>query len=436
VLRGEEQEFERQIPDPKGGPPRHSQAHYIPDFKDGQVRGFSVLVADVTRRKVAEEAVVRMERQLQASERLAAMATLAAGIAHEINNPLASVSANLQLAVEACEHPAATLASIRGVLSEAIQGVGRVSEIVRTMHLLARGDTTERELVDINAAFERSIDFAANAVRYRARLVRQLGPPLHFQGNGALLAQVLVNLLVNAAQALPESTPERNEICVRTRVEHGLAVLEVADNGSGIPEALRTRIFEPFFTTKGPGAGMGLGLSVSRGIVEGFGGSITLESEVGKGSTFRVTLPLAAAPAARLPAVRPTTAPALPGEGLRSLLVIDDEVPLTTVFHRALSNDFAVTVANSGRTALDLLAARAQPFDLILCDLMMPEVSGQDVYTEAVRARPELAPRFVFITGGAFTARGKQFLASTGAPVLQKPFDLRTLRKVLKERLA
>lgn len=441
VLRGQEQEFERDIPDPAGGPARHSQAHYIPDIVDGKVRGFCVLVADITRRTQAEEALHHIERQLQATERLAAMATLAAGIAHEINNPLAAAQANIELTLESLKSGQPDLASINTMLAEARDGTKRIRDIVQSMKLLARGDTSSRELINVNETLEQSIGLASNVIRYRARLVRKLGQAIYIVGNPAQLAQVLVNLLINAAQALPDENAEQNEIRISTRHEADQVVIEVADNGCGIPDELQARIFEPFFTTRDVGVGMGLGLPISSGIVNGLGGTISVTSRVGEGSVFRVVLPAAAQltippeSTTRLTNGR-AASPAGPLSVRPRVLVIDDDPAVTRTLQRILKSDCDVVAVNHGRDACAMLMDdRQAPFVLILCDLMMPEVSGDEVYNEVVKKRPELAGSFVFMTGGAFTARGRQFLDTVQLPVLDKPFDVARLRAVVSERI-
>jgi PAS domain S-box-containing protein len=425
ALRGEEQEFEREIPDPKGGPPRHSQAHYIPDEVDGKVRGFCVLVVDITRRKQAEDGLLRMERQLQSTERLAAMATLAAGMAHEINNPLAIALSNLELVLEE-----GTPAVARGPLIEAREAARRIGAIVEGMKLLAQGDPRRREPVDVNKTLDQSVALASNVIRYRAHLVREHEDVGYVLGDASQLAQVVVNLLVNAAQALPEEHTERNEIRLSSRRTADGVIIEVRDNGCGIPEELHAKIFEPFFTTKDVGVGMGLGLSISAGIVAALGGRLSVQSQVGTGSVFTVILPPSRAPAPRStpPAQEAAPASAVP-ERLR-VLIIDDEIALAHSLARVLRTH-EVTVMDDGEQAIAALLDEGRRFDLVLCDLMMPQISGADLYARVTQRRPELAPLFVFMTGGAFTPRGREFLQSVSAPVLEKPFDLRRVRELV-----
>lgn len=291
ALRGQEQQFERELPNPEGGPPRHSQAHYTPHLVDGEVRGFFVLVVDITRRIKAEEVAAQMERQLRTTERLAALATLAAGVTHEINSPLMSVAANIGLALEDLASRKPSPAHQRRALRDAQEGTERISGIIQGMRQLARGDTAAREEVEVNEVLQRSISLAARSILERAHVVRDLGPGCRVLANAAQLAQVFVNLLVNAAQAVREDPGTQSEIRVSSRSAGGEVVVEVADNGRGIPPEQRARIFEPLFTTKVPGVGSGLGLAISSTLIRGFGGRLSLTSEVGVGSVFRVTLP-------------------------------------------------------------------------------------------------------------------------------------------------
>jgi PAS domain S-box-containing protein len=438
ALRGEEQEFEREIPDPAQGPPRYSQAHYIPHVVGGEVRGFCVLVADITRRKRAEEALQAAQVELEARERLAAMATLATGIAHEINNPLAAVLGNIEMALEMLEEGTIDIADLSSMLLDMRAAGERVREIVRSMKLLARGEGVQRERLDVAGCVEQSIAFAANTLRYRAQLVRELAPELYVDANAAQLSQVLVNLLANAALALPEDTPRQNEIRVSARRDGQQVLIEVADNGRGIPDELQSRLFEPFFSAKSTAEGRGLGLSISRSIVEGLGGKISVGNRQGGGTVFRVLLPSAVArsPHCETP---PSSAQRQP-LGLVStatrarVLVADDEDAIRGLLARALGSEgYDVTTVNGGSAALKALETNS--FDLVLCDLMMPEVSGEEVYREAARRWPQLARRFVFMTGGAFTSRGRQFLAAVPAPVLEKPFSIQELLRCVSARL-
>ncbi|HEY6034653.1 MAG TPA: ATP-binding protein, partial [Kofleriaceae bacterium] len=355
ALRGVEQQFEREIPDPHGGPVRFSQAHYMPDVVDGVVRGFSVLVVDITQRRQAEQALTEMERKVHANERLAAVATLAAGTSHELNNPLAVVLANLDFGLEELDHGEVDLGELRGLLVEARDAAWRARDILRNMATLARGEVTSREPVDVAAAIETSLQLAAPAFRYKARLVREQVATPPVLANAAQLVQVLVNLLLNAAQALPDRAIELNEIRVATRHQDGQVIVEVRDNGAGIAAEHLERIFEPFFTTKAVGSGMGLGLSIALGIVRSFGGTLAVRSEPGAGAVFSLSLPAVAA-TVPVPVEPPPAVEVAPASGRYRVLIVDDEPLITRTLERALERELDVIAVNSAAEALAVLS--------------------------------------------------------------------------------
>ena len=436
ALRGEPQQFEREIPDPHGGPARFSQAHYIPDVVDGIVRGFSVLVADITQRRLAEQALTEMERKVHANERFAAVATLAAGTAHELNNPLAAVLANIDFAVEQLDRGAVDAAELRVVLVEAREAAHRSRDILRNMATLARGEVTSREPVDLATLVTTSLQLAAPAMRYRARILYETCQTSAVLANASQLVQVFVNLLLNASQALPDRALDDSEIRVVVRREAGQVIVDVRDNGCGIPAALLSRVFEPFFTTKAIGGGMGLGLSIARGIVQSFGGILSVRSEPGVGSTFSVSLPEVAASApVRVDPPTSGEVPA-PSPARQRILIIDDETLITRMLARVLSGELDVTAVDSGSAALEILTAADCAIDLVLCDLMMPGMAGHEVYSAAIAARPMLRHRFVIMTGGAFTPTGQEFIATFDGPILKKPFDILEVRTVIAATLA
>lgn len=447
VLRGEEQRFVREIPDPAGGPPRLSQAHYVPHVERGQVLGFYVLVADITDHAHADQALRDAERRLQAAERLASMATLTHGIAHEINNPLAISLLGLDDAIEQLEHAGPSLdpVAMRDSLVSAREGMQRVVSIVQSMKLLGHLDTTVREQVSVKASLEQSMALATTEIRYRARLQSDVAEVGVIDGNEAQLSQVFTCLLLNVAQALPEGSSERNEIHVATRRDGAHIVIDIADNGRAArtqsSELVAQRAFDRFFAKPDPSAsmGLGLGLSVARDIVTALGGSITAEPRTGNGTLVRVTLPASAeqlplpasmsSGAQRTPSDVPAPSSVERGVAARArVLVVDDEVLVGRSLKRHLGINYDVDSVTSGREAIDRIIAGR--YDVILCDLMMPDVSGPDVHAAVVAARPDLAPRFIFMTGGAFTPRGREFLsavASVSATVLDKPFDMPAL---------
>jgi CheY-like chemotaxis protein len=246
----------------------------------------------------------------------------------------------------------------------------------------------------------------------------------------ARLGQVFINLLVNAAQAMPVGGADTHEIRVVTSTDaEGRAVVEVRDTGSGIPPALLGRIFDPFFTTKPIGVGTGLGLAISHSIVIGMGGEIAVESEVNRGTTFRVILPPART--LEVTSIPPSTRSKTTEVRRSAVLVIDDEASVGLVIRRVL-RQHDVTAVTSAREALDLLGC-GKEFDVILSDLMMPGMSGMALYRRLVDDHPKMAPRVVFLTGGAFTAEAREFLDRVGNKCLEKPFAAERLRETVQK---
>jgi CheY-like chemotaxis protein len=252
--------------------------------------------------------------------------------------------------------------------------------------------------------------------------------------NDARLSQAFINLIVNAAHAIPEGAPDRHEIRLVTRTDDaGRAVVEVHDTGAGIPPEALARIFEMFFTTKPAGIGTGLGLSICRGIIAAHGGEIEVESEVGRGSVFRVTLP--PLPPERALAPTPAAAPAAtPSPRKARVLIVDDEEKLGKALAWELGGDHEVTVMTSGKDALDQIHAGAR-FDLILCDLLMPGTTGMALFEEVRRLDPAQADRVVFLTGGACTPETTRFLREVKNRRMEKPFDIDLLHAVVGEIL-
>ncbi|MET0405484.1 MAG: ATP-binding protein, partial [Cystobacter sp.] len=246
------------------------------------------------------------------------------------------------------------------------------------------------------------------------------------QGSESRLCQVFLNLLLNAAHAIPEGDALEHEIRVVIRESGaGEVVVEVRDTGVGMSPEVRARVFDPFFTTKPVGEGTGLGLSICHGIIDSMGGRIAVDSTVGKGSVFRVSLGVAGVP------VEARAEPeAQPAVGRARILVVDDEPYVTRALQRSLSPEHEVATVNGARAALKLFDQGSR-FDLILCDVMMPGMTGMDLYAELNRNVPDQAQRVVFMTGGAFTPRALSFLQEVSNPKLSKPLDLRQLRALV-----
>jgi two-component system NtrC family sensor kinase len=251
--------------------------------------------------------------------------------------------------------------------------------------------------------------------------------------DGHQMQQVVVNLLANAIQAMrPIETPRR--LTITTRLERAPAriCVEIADSGPGIPSEVQARIFEPFFTTKPQGEGTGLGLSLCRRTLEEHDGTITVESEVGRGATFRLELPVAERPAPTAEAAAPESLPPVAG---KAILIVDDEVDLAATLAEALQDDgYQVGVADNGAAALEMLGKR--DYDMILSDTKMPKLDGEHLYAEIERRFPGLRGRIVFVTGDILSREKREFLQRSGAPYLLKPFDLREVRQLVHRMLA
>jgi PAS domain S-box-containing protein len=380
---------------------------------------------DVTEKK-------RLEEKLQQAERMATVGRLAAGVAHELNNPLAYLGLILgQISREAPRLAAEPhrLAEVMDLLAEASTGVERMTEIVRDLRVFSR-EKPQAGVADVRRVLDSAIKMAENEIRHRARLVVACEPLPLVAASEARLGQVFLNLLVNAAQALPEGDHDRHEIRVEARAAAERVVVSVSDTGEGIPPEIRARLFEPYVTGK-PGVGTGLGLSICHGIVTALGGEIGVESTVGKGTTIRVALPVAAGEVASRPPS--SSAPAVLEAPIRKprLLIVDDETLLAEALGRELEQDHDVTLASSGRDALERIAQADVEFDAILCDLMMADLTGMDLYEELRRIRPGFAERMIFMTGGTFTARGRTFLQKVTNPHVEKPFDMGEVRALI-----
>jgi CheY-like chemotaxis protein len=279
-----------------------------------------------------------------------------------------------------------------------------------------------------------AIKIAGHEIRPRARLTVTIGaaPPVY--ANEGRVEQVVLNLLLNAAQALPQAQTARNEIRVGVRGDgEGHAVLEISDNGEGIPPDVLPRIFDPFFTTKPPGVGTGLGLSICHGIVTSLGGQIAVHSVPSEGTTFRVSFPSAVQSFESEPPPAPSGNPSSPRAGPRArVLIIDDEIQIANTLRELLSVDHDVLAATSAAEALAALGD-GRDFDVIFCDLMMPAMSGIDLYERIRRERPGLERRIVFMTGAAFTTHAAEFLASVENRCVEKPFSLQFVERIILE---
>jgi signal transduction histidine kinase len=391
---------------------------------------------------------LRQERQhlssgLAHGDRLAAIGLLAAGVGHEINNPNQALLANLESVRTDLE---SLLARPRIQQSDVLQqyasewletlgdcvgGCRRIASIVRSLAVFSRTseDTPRPEPTVLNEEIATVLRLIGKELRYQTKVELDLDPEQPYVVTPAYtMTQVLTNLVVNALQALQGVEPDRRSLRIHTSHDEELVCLEVRDTGPGMSPEVLARIFDPFFTTKPVGQGTGLGLAITRELVRKAGGEILVESEPGFGTSFRVVLPRPA-PVARRP--RPLSAPPPALARLRVLIVDDDELLLRALL-RALSQDFECTGVTSGRAALALLD-KNEHFDVVVSDVVMPEMNGLELYQAVRRVDPSLARRSIFLSGGLQPGGLEQSILETGRSLLDKPLSPRDLAKRIYE---
>jgi PAS domain S-box-containing protein len=386
---------------------------------------------DVTERK-------RMEIKLLEADRLTALGVLSAGVAHEINNPLAYVLLNLEYLKRELPKVGSDPSRIEALMvrvQDACHGADRVASIVRDLRTFARGEETARQPVSLETVIEAAVNIAYPEIRTRARLERRYQTVPAVDGNASRLEQVFLNLLLNASQAFTDDSGEAdNLIRVSLHSEGEHVVAEVNDNGPGIAPELLGRIFDPFFTTKPVGVGTGLGLPICRGIVQTHGGEITVDSKPGQGATFTLSFP-----ASKLSPIvprksdrSPLESTSMPARERGRVLVVDDETVVAHTLKVLLQGEHDLVVAQSGAEALELLGREQNAsYDAILCDLMMPGMTGMELFEVLRREHPLLATRVVFMTGGVSMLRVSEFLESVPNAKFEKPFDIAELRRTL-----
>jgi signal transduction histidine kinase/ligand-binding sensor domain-containing protein/ActR/RegA family two-component response regulator len=400
-------------------------------------------VVVVTGRDVTERD--RLRAKLLLSDRMASLGTLAAGIAHEINNPLAYVSANLEVVAESLSaapavpppEPDAQRAErdeLLAAIGDAREGAERVRKIVRGLRSFSRSAEEKRVPIALPEVLSAAIRLTGNEVKHRAVLVLDLAPTPAVLADDGRLTQVFINLLINAAHAIPEGNTDANRITVRTRIApDGRAIAEIEDTGAGMPPEVLARAFDPFFTTKEVGEGTGLGLSICHGIISGLGGQITIDSAPGRGCLVRVVLPPAAAAAPPAPPPAPPATEASPRR--RRVLIVDDEPRGAQALERMLHTDYDLTLVSCGATAIEHVTAGIR-YDAIITDVMMPNMTGVELFDRLEVLAPDQASRVIFLTGGVFTPQTRTRLEAAGNPQLQKPVDAQELRACLANLLA
>ncbi len=375
-----------------------------------------------------------IQARLAQADRLSALGVLSAGVAHEINNPLAYVLLNLEYLERELGRLGsdATLEALTTRVRDARHGAERVASIVRDLRTFARGDEGERGPVELGVVIESALSIVQAELQARARIVRSFAQVPLVLGNTNRLEQVFTNLLLNAAQAITPGAPRANTIEIRLRLGEDRVCVDVADTGAGITDAVRSRMFDPFFTTKPPGIGTGLGLPICQSIVRALGGEISVVSTLGKGTTFTIALrPWTGESGSQ--ASQPIQ-PELDSPRGR-VLIVDDEIAVGRTLSLVLGLEHDITVVTSGEEALAVLTkSGAHDYDAVLCDLMMPGMNGMEFFQALQTGRPELAARVIFMTGGL--AMANPAALDVPNPLLEKPFDLDQIRTTLRAVIA
>ena len=421
VSRGEA--FHTELTDRrKDGSSLELEVHGIPMEYRAQPHMLTIS-RDITEKKRASEELVRQREMLHQREKLAALGSLLAGVAHELNNPLSVVVARAAM-LEERDDPVT-----REAASKIRAAAERCARIVRTFLAMARQQQPQRVPVTLSEVVSAALDLTGyslktSGVEVTLDLAVDVPPVL---ADADQLHQVFMNLIINAQQALQDQSPPR-KLRLASRFDSGANVIRVtvADNGPGIPEAVRKRIFEPYFTTKPIGSGTGVGLAVCLGIVEAHGGTIAVES--GPGTVFTIVLPAADPNGADAEESKPVAS----GPAKRSALVVDDELEVRdTLAEILVSAGHRVVAAASGREALARMGE--QRFDVILTDIRMPDLDGRALYREIERRWPERAAQVVFVTGDTLTSTLRAFADETGRPVIEKPFLPGEVLRVINE---
>ncbi len=380
----------------------------------------------------------QMERQAVMNDKLATLGTMAAGVAHEINNPLTYVLGNLDFLKEQVAEIKAwaeqkgymdaprqsLLSEMNEELTDIMKGGERIRDIVKGLKTFVRGNVETVEKADLNQIVQSAIDLTMHTIKNKARIEKDMAVDLPtLTLNAGKIQQVVINLLINAAQSIEGNKPGENKIRVRTGRQNGSLFVEVTDTGKGIPETILPRIFEPFFTTKS--AGVGLGLSVCNEILRHYEGSMEVMSQVGVGTTFVARLPLENAFTGKTAVVE------IPTETKKArVLVVDDEPGNLEVLSRSLKKEYEVVSALSGLEAMVVLEKGGR-VDAIVSDINMPEMDGMTFYQAVSQKFPGLEKKVVFITGGIFAEDVTAFLKSVSNVCIEKPFSHQELRAVV-----
>ena len=390
------------------------------------------LVRDVSERKKLDDETRDIYHQLLQAEKMAALGQTVSGVAHELNNPLATILTWAERLSQKTTLEPAVKRGLEVILSES----ERAARIVRNLLTFARKRQTTRAMIDVNVVVRETLALRAYEQRVTNIAVIDAlaaGLPSAF-ADAHQVQQVLLNLIINAEQAML-SANGRGNLVVRTwhDAERECIILEINDDGPGIAQEVQAKIFDPFFTTKEVGKGTGLGLTVAYAIINEHGGRIRIESSLSVGASFFVELPVSGERLPPTPTTRPFKAAGPPPEHA-SVLVVDDEAALAAAVCAALQDaGYSVEQASDGEQAL--LRVQARAFDLVICDLKMPRVDGKAFYAMLTAAHPAMASRVIFVTGDVAGTDAETFLEESGCRWLAKPFRLADLVRMARETL-
>ncbi len=436
-----------------------------PPRDEGAIQGFF----DRTKQRATlRRGQERLNASVVHAEKLTALGTLVAGVAHEINNPLTA----LQLGVEACANLLTPLGNVaqelqlwasRGwgasaeqiqklheladsgapahegaqLLGEMLGAVSSIANIVRDLRIFARSDSgrEDAQLLDANEVIDQALRLVGREINVVARIERDYSRELpRILVPHGRLTQVLVNVLVNAAQAIREIERPAHRVRISTRADGEYVAISISDSGPGIPPHTLDHIFDPFFTTKRAGYGTGLGLSISRSIMYDLGGDLIVESVHGSGATFILLLPIPDYASVRSAYLRQRGGAAVRPRPVvkRTVLIVDDDERVLSAYARALGRACDVLMASDGREAIDLLSSGSNP-DAIVSELAMPEADGKALYEWLERERPELAARTVFVSAETTQQQYESFISKLPNCVLPKPVTAGALLSALSE---
>jgi len=377
-------------------------------------------------------------------DRMAAIGSLAGGIGHEINNPLTYIKSNVEFSLESLneiaeETPGKISAeqreSIVDALNDAALGAQRIAAITSDIRLLSHSETKKRRPQELLPIVMAAMNICNTEIQMKGSVSLDVANDIMVDVNESELCQLFVNLLLNALQAV-EGTRLENKVSITSRLQDNRVEIDVVDNGCGMSAKELPRVFDAFYSAKPAGSGTGLGLPICQKIIRAHKGTIVLRSEVGLGTTVRVSLPLSKQVKVH---AKPTLL-SVPAQRKR-ILLIDDDPLVSRVLARMLGKEHEVVAVSSAIAALAYLRKEAASsdtvsFDAIVCDLMMPEMSGMEFFEHCQREFKDLTERTIFLTGGAFTEEAEAFLASVPNRRMYKPFDSKDLvacvRKMLK----